>query len=133
MCSLSGDDGDSDRDDSELPHNWINLVQGPVIKFGRNYAVIAKVSNGLLADSYWDWLKTWRCFEAEFPHRNAKGRLYNTYVMECRDAWLTLGGAFGYADRLFREQYECAYPRCQGASAPDSHREEWPRLWDNDA
>ncbi|KAG9123030.1 hypothetical protein FRC07_000339, partial [Ceratobasidium sp. 392] len=114
MFCFTGDDDDSDRDDFELPHNWINLVQGPVINFGRDYTISAKFSNGLLADSYYDWLKTWCCFEAEFPHQNVKEGWYNTYVKECRDAWLTLGGTFGYADRLFREQYECTYPRCQG-------------------
>ncbi|KAG8775467.1 hypothetical protein FRC12_001472, partial [Ceratobasidium sp. 428] len=94
-----------DNDDLEVPDMWINLVQGPVVNFGREYVQTGKGSSGLLAGSYLDWLKTWRGFRAGFPHYNTKEGWYQTYTKECVNAWLTLGDAFGYGDRLSREQY----------------------------
>ncbi|KAG8701961.1 hypothetical protein FRC08_003800 [Ceratobasidium sp. 394] len=147
-------------EDGDIEASWDSLLE-ETIRFGTTYIKIAKVSNGLLASSYPDWLKTWRCFQAEFPHHEARSEWFNGYLRGCDAAWTTLGGAFGYVDREVREQYLCAYARCQGPVSligadfacsscllvaycnqrcqsghwldpVDPHREECPRLWETD-
>ncbi|KAL5637598.1 hypothetical protein ACGC1H_004120 [Rhizoctonia solani] len=119
----SGEDKSLDQlseseDPNGLGRDWSRLVHKAIFMC-MSYGSNAKPSNGVISHFYQDWLKIWRCFDANFPQHHVASTFFEGQINKCKLAAVALGTSFSYADRKTRTNIECAYPRCPGAAVED--------------
>ncbi|CAE6447870.1 unnamed protein product [Rhizoctonia solani] len=106
------------EDPNGLGQDWSRLVYKALFVC-MSYGPNAKPSNGVISHFYQDWLKIWRCFDANFPQHHLAATSFEGHIKKCKLAAVALGTSFSYADRKTRTNIECSYPRCPGAAVED--------------
>ncbi|KAG8707275.1 hypothetical protein FRC08_000600 [Ceratobasidium sp. 394] len=112
--TLPPDSDSIPSDGLNIGHNW-KLLTKEIYDFNCIYITTQpKYPDRSVAESYFDWLNTWRGIEAQNPQHIAKPRWFKEHFEICRRLWATIGSGFGYRKRSLNGDSECAYTRCPG-------------------